>query len=470
MNWKAYPLVIFWLNFLLTFYFQMSAVGEGYISTVADVGAEFHPLYREDPFSAKTHSVKAKNTGLSKTGKRSFKRAFRRSIRDGFTMYHGRIFTPNDFNLPIPPTQPQVPSKCKHQPQKPSGDTNRLSIFCWNMGGMSSERYQCLLEWLNINHFDIVCIQESHWKFTNTWQTSQYHAVHSGDTTNHAGLLTLISKKLIKEESLTWTERVPGRLVQLKLRGHFQDLDLLHCYQHVHKPSKMTDRSIFWTALHDTVAGLPTRNRCCILGDFNTTLPVANAKVGLKDFLYQGVRHVGPIHRDWKSLHTVLDQFDFNALNSWTDLGPTYMHEGGASRIDHILYRNVHADLKSKQVKYLHQHPMHQTTGCRHVPIVTTIASRWVPKQTRSAFHWDRHMKQRAYLHYHQNTPLWNQQETIREEVTQLSMQKCSEDFDILHNCVNDCITFPKDPVPVSQIQMPRTGLSTVFASFETAP
>ena len=136
----------------------------------------------------------------------------------------------------------------------------------------------------------------------STWTTEHYHAVHSGDTTSHAGLLTLISKKLLKAESLSWTERVPGRLVQLKLRGRSQDLDLIHCYQHVHKPAKMDDRDVFWTELQSTLTSLPTRNRCCVLGDFNTTIPVANAKVGHKDFLHQGVRQIGPNHKDWKSL------------------------------------------------------------------------------------------------------------------------------------------------------------------------
>lgn len=106
--------------------------------------------------------------------------------------------------------------------------------------------------------------------------------------------------------------------------------------------------------------------------------------------------HVGPCHRDWKSLNTVLEQLDFNVLNSWVDLGPTYVHEGGASRTDFMLYRNLHTDQKSKQVKYLHHHPMHQNSGCRHVPMIATLASRSVPQHSRSPFHWRRHLKQTA--------------------------------------------------------------------------
>lgn len=106
--------------------------------------------------------------------------------------------------------------------------------------------------------------------------------------------------------------------------------------------------------------------------------------------------HVGPCHRDWKSLNTVLEQLDFNVLNSWVDLGPTYVHEGGASRTDFILYRNLHTDQKSKQVKYLHHHPMHQNSGCRHVPMIATLASRSVSQHSRSPFHWRRHLKQNA--------------------------------------------------------------------------
>lgn len=106
------------------------------------------------------YSGKAKNKGFGMTGKRSFKRAFHRSIRDGFTMYHGRIFTPSDFNLPFTTDKPQVHPHVRTQPQKPYASFN----------------------------FQL--------------------------------------------------ERRLGRLVQLKLRGRTQDLDLTHCYQQVYKPSK----------------------------------------------------------------------------------------------------------------------------------------------------------------------------------------------------------------------------------------
>ena len=463
MSWIAFINVSFWFCKVLFCNNHMMAVGEGCISTVADARADLQHPPLDTCISAKSHSGKAKNMGYSKTGKRSFKRAFLRSIRDGFTTYHGRFFTPTDFNLPLPTLKPQVKSDVRMPSPKSSGAHSRLSVFCWNMGGLSSDRYQCLLEWLRSCQCDVVCIQETHWKFTSTWTTEHYHAVHSGDTTSHAGLLTLISKKLLRAESLSWTERVPGRLVQLKLRGRSQDLDIIHCYQYVHKPTKMEDRDAFWTELQNTLVSLPTRNRCCLLGDFNTTIPVANAKVGHKDFLHQGVRQIGPSHKDWKSFHHLVELFDLNILNSWSDIGPTYEHEGGASRIDFILCRNLHTDMQSKQVKYLHHHPMYQTTGCRHVPMITTISSRWIPQQTQSPFHWNRHLKQSAYKHYEQNTTQWQQQvESIRGKVTDLSMTEYVEDFSAFHRCINDCIAFTKETSLTTEIQMPRT----VFQQF----
>ena len=158
-----------------------------------------------------------------------------------------------------------------------------------------------------------------------------------------------------------------------------------------------------------------------------------------------------------------MELFDLNILNSWSDLGPTYEHEGGASRIDFILLRNLHTDMQSKQVKYLHQHPMYQTTGCRHVPMITTISSRWVPQKTQSPFHWDRHLKQQAYKRFGQNTTLWNQQvEHIKDNVADLSMTAYVEDFSTFHNCVNDCIAFPRESSTTTEIPMPRT----VFQQF----
>ena len=87
MNWTAITIVSFWLCNLLIFDQQMSAVGEGCIGTVANVRAEQQLSLHDASFSAKLHSGKAKNMGYSKTGKRSFKRAFHRSIRDGYTIY-----------------------------------------------------------------------------------------------------------------------------------------------------------------------------------------------------------------------------------------------------------------------------------------------------------------------------------------------------------------------------------------------
>ena len=387
--------------------------------------------------AVKAHGLRPKIQSKRGTGKRSFKRAFLRSLKDGFTTYHGRIFTPQDFNLPLPTSSTQVPSHTRFQSQKPSGATSRLSVFSWNCGGLATDKYQCLQEWLHRNDFDIVCLQETRWKFTNTWQTDRFHAIHSGDTTNHAGILLLLSKRLTTADSITWVEKVAGRLLHVRLRGSTQNLDIIACYQHVHRHTTLQSRTRVWDELQDTLTGIPKRNRICMMGDMNTSLPVANTKVGINGFLHNDRRAEGPHHRDWKHFLNIIERFELTPLNTWTG---SHLDQG-ASRIDYILCRSVHCDQQSKDVKILTHHPLVQLTGCRHYPLVTTMISRWVPHKSRSNFHWNFQNKTEAYKHFKLESEHWSQQmEAITNMVETLDMSEYVDKFDQFHQQINNCI------------------------------
>ena len=435
-----------------------SCVGEGCGTAVGATEAVGNLRFL-DNYAAKEHGQRPKIESKRRTTKRSFKRAFNRSIRDGFTMYHGKIFTPQDFNLPIPNSPPQVKLCPRVSPHTPSGASNRLSVFSWNCGGLSSDKYQCLQAWLLQHQFDIVCLQESHWRFTSTWKTEQYNAIHSGDTSCHSGILLLVSKRLSSADSITWTERIAGRLLHARLRGSTQNLDIIACYQHVHRPKSMQDRTTLWEELSDALHGIPNRNRLCMMGDFNTSLPIANSKVGIETFIHHQQRVAGPQHRDWKHLLNLIERFDLIPINTWPgSLGPTFESDQGASRIDYILCRAIHCDQQSKDVKLLTHHPLVQLHGCRHYPLVSTLISRWIPHKSKSCFRWNRHRKREAYEHYQENTVQWTSQlQVLESTIESMQMSDIVDDYSQFHQTIHDCIELQPVTAAPQQLQAPKS-------------
>ena len=435
-----------------------SCVGEGCGTAVGATEAVDNLSFLEH-HAAKEHGQRPKIESKRRTTKRSFKRAFNRSIRDGYTMYHGKIFTPQDFNMPIPTSTPQVKLSPRVSPCQPSGASNRLSVFSWNCGGLSSDKYQCLQAWLLQHQFDIVCLQESHWRFTSTWKTEQFHAIHTGDTSCHSGILLLVSTRVSSADSITWTERIAGRLLHVRLRGSTQNLDIIACYQHVHRPKDMQDRMTFWDELSDTLHGIPNRNRLCMMGDFNTSLPIANSKVGIETFNHHQQRVAGPQHRDWKQLLNLIERFDLIPINTWPGtLGPTFESDQGASRIDYILCRAIHCDQQSKDVKLLTHHPLVQLHGCRHYPLVSTLISRWIPHKSKSCFHWNRHRKREVYEHYQQNTVQWTSQlQVLESTIASMHTSDIVDDYSLLHQTIHDCIDLQPVTAAPEQLQVPKT-------------
>ncbi|CAL1150106.1 unnamed protein product, partial [Cladocopium goreaui] len=71
--------------------------------------------------------------------KRSFKRACKRALRYGSTMYHGIIYTPADFpsQLLDKMQRPACNIKEKINPMPQHRKAARLRLLCWNSGGMS---------------------------------------------------------------------------------------------------------------------------------------------------------------------------------------------------------------------------------------------------------------------------------------------------------------------------------------------
>ena len=353
-------------------------VGEGCVGTMANMRA-VHTNHI-DPPTAKTHGFQPKIQSISKVVKRSYKRAYNRAITYGCTQYHGRTMTPQDFSQMPPPSQKQVASAPQQTHGRSPGTKQRVSVLTWNIGGLTSSFYTCFQEWLKTSRIDIIHLQETHWRFSNEWQTSEYHCIHSGCSTSRAGILTMVSKRLGHSDNITWQEPVPGRILHVRVKGQLQSIDLLNLYQHVYRPSNLNDRDSFWTTMQSTLDQVPARNICIVMGDLNTSLPVTSSKVGFADYSSETGRCTGPKHKDWRKWLHIIDHYDMTVLNTWTGLhGPTFISEHGSSRIDYLCCRGVHSDFLAKDVKQLQQHPMLPHSGCRHDGLVHQADCSFLP-------------------------------------------------------------------------------------------
>lgn len=287
--------------------------------------------------------------------KRSYKRALHRTHRDGTAWYKGRWWTEqqltqqhinsshkSDDAATGPPWQPPAPRNPRQE---------RLKIFCWNAGGLSTERYQELLAWLATADFDVVTVVETRWKHESEWQLDRWHAIHSGTQGDMAdGILVLISRKL--SDHISWRSIWAGRTVHTKITGHGRDIDVLSCYQHVatKHSTQLAQRQKWVRLLDDTLRCLPSRNPIVITGDFNTVLEQTAPWVGTDMHRWQGHAVRGKPHVDSSALMQVIQQHELVALNTFDGSHPpTFVHDHLSSRIDFVLTRQAWADYRSKK-------------------------------------------------------------------------------------------------------------------------
>lgn len=49
----------------------------------------------------------------------------------------------------------------------------------WNIGGMSTEKYDQVVHWLGKNSVQVALLQETHWYQTAEWTCDKYHVIHT---------------------------------------------------------------------------------------------------------------------------------------------------------------------------------------------------------------------------------------------------------------------------------------------------
>ena len=307
MKSKTISFRTFWISLIFLtlqqpFCDMTSYVGEGCTLTMESTKTSKQDLNQSKP-DVKIHGSwpKYQKSTMKRTSKRSYKRALNKAHIQGVVWYHGKLMTARELGATRPPINAfQDDLQYTSAPRRTNnrrGSNKRTSIFSWNSGGLSSARYQCLIEWLSTTSFDICCIQEAHWCFTNEWTSDGFLFIHSGTTKPEAGVLTIINQKCCNANQVSWFEAIPGRLLQIRLEGAQNSLDVVNGYQHVFSSNKMSLRTDFWNTLQSLLHSIPSRNFLCLVGDYNTSLPITDQRVGTSHYQVASDKTKGPEHK-----------------------------------------------------------------------------------------------------------------------------------------------------------------------------
>ena len=341
--------------------------------------------------------------------KRSFQRAQKRASIHGFTLYQGKWMTAKQLGTTIKDNKPsiQVPQNVTAT----SGQKRkRLSMMCWNAGGLRPADWDWLQLWLTQQRLDVIALQETHWPFSGEWQQPDYYCLHSGSGARGAGVMTLVAKRLCTPAELSWDEPIPGRLLHVRIHGKTRGIDVINGYQHVHAHNRMEDRACFWDSLQTTLSQIPSRNNLIALGGWNTSLTKCSTSTGLATYAGDTGRSTGPIHTDAHLFHNILQQHDMTSVNTWQHhLGPTFKFQDRHSRIDHVCCRRMFSDQTSKQVTYLTEFPLNQIDGAHHVPILVSLLKVWHFAPQRAAAGWT--MRKRLELYKQWRNPTQHTQQ-----------------------------------------------------------
>lgn len=370
----------------------------------------------------------SKHKRLTTVQKRSYRRALHRIARHGYTWYRGRLLSGNmqsdNAICNEIPTQRQYNTS-------PSMRHRRLSIFSWNCGGLTQAAWDHFQQWLTMQSLDIVLLQETHWQFSSEWLQTHFFCIHSGAGSRQAGLMTMISKKLVQQQDLSWSEPIPGRILHIRIHGTHKGCDIINVYQHVHSLQRLEARADFWHCIHDLMATLPKRNSMYFAGDLNTSLHKKCSAVGLPTFAHDSRRHWGPTHRDADQLYNLLQIYDLVALNTWTSsLGPTYTFGSQCSRIDYIFTKRMLVDPCARDVHYLHAFPLLNLTGAQHVPLLSTVLKAWTPPPSVQQPGWSRSQRKELYLKWTRHEDFASD---LRSQVASIIEQLPEHDCDRLH-------------------------------------
>ena len=336
---------------------------------------------------------------FSHSGKRAFRRARNRAAASGQTWYRGRLVTARDLQLkwtPVgaltQPTEGMSASAARTDQSPPACVRSRLRVATYNCGGMSSELYDVICDWLTCTaDLDIVAFQETHWglgREEGTWSIPGWSLVASADPNNrYCGVALAISDRVVHRLQITFCTWIPGRLLHVKCEGRSTTLDLICLYQWVrqdkHAERIEAQRAQLWTTLERVLQQLPRRNLLALFGDCNTPVSALPGLVG-RGVLASATRSTDEIFL------SLLKNNQLVLLNTWSRASArhaaTFVNGSVASQIDFIAVRRVAADAPAKCARPVDVNLAPWRNGPRHRMVRGTIpwTAGWRLQQIRT--------------------------------------------------------------------------------------
>ena len=147
-------------------------------SASADVRVDVDPTRTSEAVTAKhvgyREALQPGNTyDLPRAAKRSYRRAYARSCRQGGAFYKG-IWRPHSWYRPV-----QITTRPVGTPVRPHTNTKALRTLTWNAGGLHAQVFRELVTYAIDASLDLIYIQETKWSYDANWSTPEFHFVHS---------------------------------------------------------------------------------------------------------------------------------------------------------------------------------------------------------------------------------------------------------------------------------------------------
>ena len=315
--------------------------------------------------------------------KRSYKRALRRAAQhpEQRTQYRGRPCTLRQLRSSYVGLRAGAEVQPRTKPPVLIRRPDRLLVWSWNAGGITTDLWQELLLTLEqlpvLQRPQVVMLQESHWTeaITPNFHTSAWTVLTSPTTDcKAAGLVMLIDKQVHHRGTLTYADPLPGRIQHARVATAHWTVDLLNVYQKPQSTQKgqaQTSRDLrkqVWQTLRQQLSRLPERHTLILGGDHNCHLR-PSACAGPQ----AGSNHSNSMP-DQHILQKLLEDLRLLQVNSWTrKAGPTYIHPTGSSQIDHLIGRQSQVDNLAKQACPIKVALAAWRQGGRHLPVAGTF-------------------------------------------------------------------------------------------------
>ena len=244
------------------------------------------------------------------------------------------------------------------------------------------------------------------------WASDDWLGIHSGDSTGFAGVLCLISRRLIPRTGVSWAEIQPGRALHVRLRSTNRHIDLMNIYQHTSKKQNLDLRKELLQQTLRHAQGLPRRNLLFMGGDFNCCLPTIPDLTGNETYAWQGEITKGSQHPDADDFRNFVVTLQLQSLNTWQPKdGPTFVHEASTgsytARIDFGFMRASTADGHSRRPTVLTEFPLQVGNG--HRPLIYSITKTWqAHKPAAAGARFTYHQRLHARLMRNATDPSWH--------------------------------------------------------------